>query len=188
MARRRNNAERLRNAVYAMPTRTKRAMLRGIRSNRVIVGAYVDKGGGVCPMLAAHRNGGRTDFGTFARAWDSFTGANLRRPRRASRREVPVLEGYLQMAPLREGIQGAAPLPARPLAGGVAEGRAPRRRLAAAEAQEASEVTVEDVLATAYAEHVHNEDSHREDSRLESADDWAAELERADAELQRTRS
>ena len=66
-------------------------MLRGIRSNRVIVGAYVDKRGGVCPMLAAHRNGGRTNFGTFARAWDAFTGAEPAQapPRLASRGPHP---------------------------------------------------------------------------------------------------
>src|SRR5882757_283657 len=115
MAKRRNNAERLRNSVSAMPARTKEAMLRGIRSNRVIVGAYVDRRGGVCPMLAAHRNGGRTNFGTFARAWDAFTGANQRKPRRASRREVRTLEGYLEMALIREGISGES-LPERPLA------------------------------------------------------------------------
>jgi hypothetical protein len=179
MAKRRNNAERLRNAVNAMPAHTKEAMLRGIRSNRVIVGAYVDKRGGVCPMLTAHRNGGRTNFGTFACAWDAFTGASLRRPRRASRREVRVLEGYLEMALLREGVHGSEPLPDRPLAEEVREIQASRRRLAAAEASETSEVTVEDVLATAYAEHVRDEDA-----RLESADDWAAELERAESELE----
>src|SRR5258705_2548201 len=103
MAKRRNNAERLRNSVYAMPSRTKAAMLRGIRGNRVIVGAYVDKRGGVCPMLAAHRNGGRTHFGTFARPWDAFTGANQRQPRRASRREVQTLEGHLEMSLPRDG-------------------------------------------------------------------------------------
>jgi hypothetical protein len=150
---RRNNAERLRNAVYAMPARTKQAMLRGIRSNRVIVGAYVDKRGGVCPMLAAHRNGGRTNFGTFARAWDAFTGADRRKPRRASRREVRTLEGYLEMALLREGIAGAA-LPDRPLSEEVRDVQATRRRLAAAEARDSSGLSVEDVLATAYAEHV----------------------------------
>ena len=36
------------------------------------------------PMLCAHRNGGRTNFGTFARAWDAFTGADKK-----SRRERP---------------------------------------------------------------------------------------------------
>jgi hypothetical protein len=157
MAKRRNNAQRLRNAVYALPTRTKHAMLRGIRSNRVIVGAYVDRRGGVCPMLAAHRNGGRTNFGTFARAWDAFTGADQRRPRRASRREVRTLEGYLEMALLREGTTGE-PLPERPLSEEVRDVQATRRRLAADDARETSEISVEDVLATAYAEHVREED------------------------------
>jgi hypothetical protein len=70
-------------------------MLRGIASNRIIVGAYVDpRSGGVCPMLAAHRNGGRTSVASFARAWDEYTGA--RRPRRASRREVRVLRQLLE--------------------------------------------------------------------------------------------
>ena len=178
MAKRRNNARRLRNAVYALPTRTKQAMLRGIRSNRVIVGAYVDRRGGVCPMLAAHRNGGRTNFGTFARAWDAFTGANQRRPRRASRREVRTLEGYLEMALLREGITGE-PLPERPLSEEVRDVQATRRRLAAADARESADLTVQDVLDTTYAEHVLEETS---------ADAWSDRLERADAELQRTES
>jgi hypothetical protein len=148
----RNNAQRLRNAVYAMPNRTKQAMLRGIRTNRVIVGAYVDKRGGVCPMLAAHRNGGRTNFGTFARAWDAFTGADRRKPRRASRREVRTLEGYLEIALIREGGAGEQ-LPERPLVEEVRNIQAARRRLAAAEASEVSGIAVEDVLATALAEH-----------------------------------
>jgi hypothetical protein len=190
MAKRRNNAERLRNAVYAMPGRTKQAMLRGIRSNRVIVGAYVDKRGGVCPMLAAHRNGGRTDFGTFARAWDAFTGAEQRKPRRASRREVRTLEGYLEMALIQEGISGE-PLPERPLAEEVRDVQATRRRLAAAEARETADLTVQDVLATAYAEHIRREDERdpRPDpvaDRPDPADAWSEELERAEAELERS--
>jgi hypothetical protein len=185
MARRRNNAERLRNAVYAMPGRTKQAMLRGIRSNRVIVGAYVDKRGGVCPMLAAHRNGGRTDFGTFARAWDAFTDAEQRKPRRASRREVRTLEGYLEMALIQEGISGE-PLPERPLAEEVRDVQATRRRLAAAEARETADLTVQDVLATAYAEHIRAEDE-RDHLQPDPADAWSEQLERAEAELERSR-
>ncbi len=158
MARRRNNAQRLRNSVSAMPNTTKEAMLRGIRANRVIVGAYTDKRGGVCPMLAAHRSGGRTNFGTFARAWDAFTGANQRKPRRASRREVRALENYLEMALLREGIHGTEPLPERPLGEEVRDVQSSRRRLAAAEAEQNSDLSVQDVLATAYAEHVIGED------------------------------
>ena len=160
MAKRRNNAQRLRNAVYAMPAKTKAAMLRGIRSNRVIVGAYVDKRGGVCPMLAAHRNGGRTNFGTFARAWDAYTGAKQRKPRRASRREVRALEGYLEISLVRDGIELDTEIhPDRPLAEEVREVQAARRRLAAADAHAGSDVSVEDVLTTAYGEHSPPEDT-----------------------------
>jgi hypothetical protein len=154
MAKRRNNAQRLRNAVYALPAKTKAAMLRGIRTNRVIVGAYVDKRGGVCPMLAAHRNGGRTNFGTFARAWDAYTGAKQRKPRRASRREVRALEGYLELSLVRDGIElDTGTHPDRPLAEEVRDVQATRRRLAEADAQKDSDVSVEDVLTTAYREH-----------------------------------
>ena len=70
-------------------------MLRGIDSNRIIVGAYVDpESGGICPMLAAHRNGGRTSLASFARAWDAYTDA--RRPRRATRREVRTLRSLIE--------------------------------------------------------------------------------------------
>jgi hypothetical protein len=46
-------------------------------------------------MLAAHRCGGRTDFRSFARAWDGFTGAG-RRARRASERELRTLTAQLE--------------------------------------------------------------------------------------------
>jgi hypothetical protein len=65
-------------------------MLDGIRSNKIIVGAYTDSNGGICPMLAAHRQGARTEALRFARAWDAF--GKVRRVRRASVREVRVLE------------------------------------------------------------------------------------------------
>jgi hypothetical protein len=80
-----------------MPRHSREAMLRGIDSNRIIAGAYADSGtGGICPMLAAHRNGGRTDLSSFARCWDFFTGA--RRPRLATRREIATLRSYLEMS------------------------------------------------------------------------------------------
>jgi hypothetical protein len=91
----RDPVRRLRATVAKLPRHTREAMLRGIDSNRIIVGAYVDpSSGGVCPMLAAHRNGGRTSVASFARAWDEFTDA--RRPRRASRREVRALRILLE--------------------------------------------------------------------------------------------
>ena len=184
----RNKAERLRNAVYAMPSHTKEAMLRGIRGSRVIVGAYVDKRGGVCPMLAAHRNGGRTNFGTFARAWDAYTDAG-RKSRRASRREVRTLEGYLEMALIREGIAVGDSIRERPLADEVRDVKATRRRLAEADAQEGSETSIQDVLATAYAEHALATDPDRtapHDTEPDSVESWSAEMERAEAELQST--
>ena len=86
--------EELRRAVDCLPERTKRAMLEGIEANAIIVGAYTDRRGGVCPMLAAHRHGGRTDLLAFAHAWDRFCDA--RRPRPADPRELGVLRAHLQ--------------------------------------------------------------------------------------------
>jgi hypothetical protein len=85
----------LRVAVEQLPRHTKEAMLRGIETNRIIVGAFVDaSSGGICPMLAAHRNGSRTSVATFARAWDTYTCAKS--PRRATRREVRTLRTLLE--------------------------------------------------------------------------------------------
>src|SRR6185503_6037038 len=91
---RRRPARDLRTAIDCLPLQTRRAMLSGVESNRIIVGAYVDRDGGVCPMLAAHRNGGRTSLASFARAWDRYTGA--KRARRATRREVRTLRSLLE--------------------------------------------------------------------------------------------
>jgi hypothetical protein len=94
MRRRRQPVEDLRIAVECLPSTTRAAMLEGVRTWPIIVGAYTDRRGGVCPMLAAHRCGGRTDFLAFARAWDRFTHA--KRPRRATEREVATLIAYLE--------------------------------------------------------------------------------------------
>ncbi|MFN2617565.1 MAG: hypothetical protein ABR581_10640 [Thermoleophilaceae bacterium] len=71
-------------------------MIDGIDSSRIIVGAYTDRDGGVCPMLAAHRFGGRTNLASFARAWDRYTGAKGGRPRPASDRERRTLHTMLE--------------------------------------------------------------------------------------------
>src|SRR5438309_7749721 len=87
----RNPLESLRLAIDCMPVATREAMLRGLRANeRILVGAYTDGDGGVCPMLAAHRCGGRTDFLSFAKSWDRFARAR-RSPREATQREVAIL-------------------------------------------------------------------------------------------------
>jgi hypothetical protein len=85
--------EDLRRTIDCLPLRTRAAMLRGIREDDIIVGAYQTRGGN-CPMLAAHRRGGRTSFLSFARAWDRFAAA--RSPRRATARELRVLERNLE--------------------------------------------------------------------------------------------
>ena len=69
-------------------------MLDGIRSSPIVVGAYTDGRGGVCPMLAAHRRGGRTSFISFAKAWDAF--ARTKVVRRATERELRTLEHLLE--------------------------------------------------------------------------------------------
>jgi hypothetical protein len=94
MGRARSPIEDLRLAIDCLPLRTREAMLEGVRSNEIIVGAYSDRAGGVCPMLAAHRCGGRTSFVSFARAWDRFAAA--KRARRASAREISVLQQHLE--------------------------------------------------------------------------------------------
>jgi hypothetical protein len=96
----------LRLAIDCMPLRTREAMLEGIRANEIIVGAYSDRAGGVCPMLAAHRHGGRTSFVSFAHAWDRFAGA--KRARRASIRELRVLEDQLEASIVSAVDLGAA--------------------------------------------------------------------------------
>jgi hypothetical protein len=71
-------------------------MLSGLGTNTVITGAFSD-GTGICPMLAAHRNGGRTSAVSFPEAWDTFCGVhgrNITRP--ATQEEVSVLRAQLQ--------------------------------------------------------------------------------------------
>ena len=88
-----------------MPLETKRAMRDAIEVNSIIVGGYTDRDGGVCPMLAAHRHGGRTSFASFARAWDKYTRAG-NTPRRASEREVRTLKTMLDASIAIDDVQG----------------------------------------------------------------------------------
>lgn len=95
--------ESLRLTIDCLPIPTREAMLDGLENHeRIIVGAYVDGEGGVCPMLAAHQSGGRTSFLPFAKAWDRFTRAG-RNARLATRRELDILVGQLQASLLSEG-------------------------------------------------------------------------------------
>jgi hypothetical protein len=127
MGRTRSSVEDLRLAIDCLPLRTREAMLKGIRSHEIIVGAYSDRTGSVCPMLAAHRCGGRTSFVSFARAWDRF--AHARRARRATARELRALEAHLTASILAE--RGEADL-----SGTIAEHQTLVRQRKAAEARE----------------------------------------------------
>jgi hypothetical protein len=83
-------------------------MLEGIDSNEIIAGAYTD-GRGVCPMLAAHRAGGRTSLISFAHAWDRFAFRDSRAKvaRRATQRELRVLRTQLEASLLDEDVPTA---------------------------------------------------------------------------------
>jgi hypothetical protein len=118
MRAKRKLAQELRQAVDCLPERTREAMLQGIDSNPIIVGAYTDHRGGVCPMLAAHRHGGRTNLASFAKAWDRYTGAR-RRPRPATEREVRTLRAMLEASLFYGGSE---------LEGAVADHHAIQRR------------------------------------------------------------
>jgi hypothetical protein len=110
---RRRPARDLRTAIDCLPLATRRAMLDGVEQNRIIVGAYTDRAGGVCPMLAAHRQGQRTSLASFAHAWDRYTGARGR-PRAATERELNTLTAMLQASILLEetpALPAAAPKP-----------------------------------------------------------------------------
>jgi hypothetical protein len=125
---RRSPIEDLRLAIDCLPVRTRIAMLDGMRANDIIVGAYSDRQGGICPMLAAHRHGGRTNFISFARAWDRFAG--VKRARRADRRELGVLRSHLEASLMADHIQ--LPSLAEAIADHQSAARGRREREAAA--------------------------------------------------------
>ena len=82
-------------------------MLDGVRSGPIITGAYTSPEG-TCPMLAAHRRGGRTSLATFARAWDAYTGAIG--ARLATERELRTLEAMLEASLEEESAPSAGEL------------------------------------------------------------------------------
>jgi hypothetical protein len=86
----------LRRSIDVLPVRTRQAMLVGLAHNTVITGAFSGSGG-VCPMLAAHREGGRTTCVSFPEAWDKFTGVYGRNIcRQATEYEVGILRAEIE--------------------------------------------------------------------------------------------
>jgi hypothetical protein len=135
MRREQRRAQDLRLAIDCMPRTTRDAMLEGIRSNRIIVGAYTDRSGGICPMLAAHRHGGRTALASFARSWDRYTNAHGR-PRPATDRELRTLRAMLEASLLGDDQRSE-------LAAAVAELKQAKERRARDEARRAKRETGE---------------------------------------------
>jgi hypothetical protein len=103
--RRRATIDDLRQAIDRLPRHTRTAMLEGIAANDIIVGAY-STGDGICPMLAAHRHGGRTSQIAFAQAWDAvaFRGQRRSGARRATERELLILCSHLQASLLEHDV------------------------------------------------------------------------------------
>lgn len=94
MGRRSAKANELRTAVDRLPLETRRAMLEGVQTNSIIVGADGNPNGGVCPIYATATPPSRRIGRPFARAWDRYTGARLPRP--ASERELRALRSMLE--------------------------------------------------------------------------------------------
>jgi len=92
----RASARRLNRAVRSLPFEARQAMLDALEADELIIGAYTDRRGRTCPMLAAHRRGARIDVGDFPRAWDAF--GRARRPRIATPRELEILRALLEEA------------------------------------------------------------------------------------------
>jgi len=87
-------ASALRAAIDGLPLRTRRAMLKGIERNPIIVGADGDPRGGVCPVYAISSPPSKQTGRPFARAWDRYARARMSRP--ASERELRTLRSMLE--------------------------------------------------------------------------------------------
>jgi hypothetical protein len=133
----RATATDLRRAIDCLPRHTRVAMLEGIDVNPIIVGAYSNEDG-VCPMLAAHRAGGRTSLIAFARAWDrlAFRDARKARARWATGRELRVLKTHLEASVLEdEAPQAGLAAPGTTISNFSAAVRRPKPRPAIAPAR-----------------------------------------------------
>ena len=107
--------------MQSLPRPTRIAMLEGLDGGPIIAGAYTS-GDGICPMLAAHRAGGRCNAAFFADAWDRFAfrdGSQRGRgiARRVNDRELRVLRVHLETSLLDDELADAT------LAGALREHR-----------------------------------------------------------------
>ncbi len=94
MGRQAVRAHELRAAVDRLPLATRRAMLDGIQTESIIVGADGNPRGGVCPIYATPSPPSKRIGAPFAQAWDRFAGARMGRP--ASEGELRTLRSMLE--------------------------------------------------------------------------------------------
>jgi hypothetical protein len=106
--------------VQCLPRVTRIAMLEALDAGPIIAGAYTSDDG-ICPMLAAHRAGGRCSAAFFAEAWDRFAFRDSRgrrtTARRVNERELRILRVHLEASLLDEELVDAT------LAGALREHR-----------------------------------------------------------------
>jgi hypothetical protein len=149
MKARRGAAQQLRQVIDRLPLGTRRAMLEGIESNRIVIGGNYDMRGGVCPIVAVHRRASARVGRAFGHAWDRYGRARL--PRAATDHELTTLRSMLTASidadseppvSLSEAIASHQALLARStsLPGAEAEQRAERPRRDTGERNRAREL------------------------------------------------
>jgi hypothetical protein len=100
MGRPRSSVEDLRLAIDCLPLRTREAMLTGIRSHEIIVGAYSDRAGGRVPDARRPPLRRAHELRLLRPRWDRF--ARAKRARTATVRELRALEAHLDRLDLAE--------------------------------------------------------------------------------------
>ena len=107
MIQRRGPAQELRATIDRLPLHVRRAVLDGIKSQRIIAGAHADATGGVCPMVAADvpwKTVSPTSVlcaQEAARAWDRYADAHGS-SRTATKRQLLALSSMLEASILQE--------------------------------------------------------------------------------------
>lgn len=129
-AERAGKAGELRAAINRLPLTTRQAMLEGIQTDPIIVGADGNARGGVCPLYATANPPAKRIGRPFARAWDRFAGARLARP--ANERELRTLRSMLETSIERETERETELPPVVSLHAAIAEHKASQARTRAA--------------------------------------------------------
>lgn len=115
MIQRRGPAQELRATIDQLPLDVRQGILDGIKDQRIIAGAHVDGGGGVCPMVAADvpwtsvSESSVTTAQHAARAWDRYAEASGS-SRTATKRQLLALTSMLEFSILQDRARTEMPL------------------------------------------------------------------------------